>query len=163
MKTEKYKLFWKPQGKNKEVDLVKWEENTNEYYAFVKEQVKNGYRQISVTTELFLGYISKVAQYEQIDITKIELMEDDSEETDELNELVDASRRNRGLWIKIIERLRYLEDESSIEIRKIYFSERLRAKEYGSFFIQVNGIVGTSNDDALGIKKLVEFVKETIE
>ena len=163
MKTEKYKLFWKPQGKNKEVDLVKWEENTNEYYAFVKEQVKNGYRQISVTAELFLGYISKVAQYEQIDITKIELMEDDSKETDELNELVDACRCNRGLWIKIIERLRYLEDESSIEIRRIYFSERLQAKEYGSFFVQVNGIVGTSNDDTLGIKKLVEFVKETIE
>lgn len=162
MKYDKYKLFWKVKDSNKDIEIVKWEEQTKDYYTFIKEQIANDHHQISITAELMLGYISKIATNETINISKIELMEDDSDENDELNEMVDLCRKNRGVLVNILNKLRYLEDESSIEIKRVYFTEEIDNKKYESFYIQVNGVLGSTNNKIVAISKLIEYMKETL-
>lgn len=162
MKYDKFKLFWKVDDSKKNVEIEYWDEQAKDYYSLIKEQMEKGYHQISITAELMLGYISQISEDEKINIEKIELMEDESDENRELNELVELCRSNRGMLVKILEKLHYLEDESSIEIKRVYFTEKTGERKYESFFIQVNGVLGSSNIEIASIKKLKEYVKETI-
>lgn len=162
MKCEKYKLFWKANDKNKNIELIKWNEKECEYYAFIKEQMSKGYHQISVTSEIMLGFLSEISSKSCINISKIELMEEDREEGEELNNMVDECSTNRGMLVKIINKLKYLEDESSIEIKRVYFTEKIEIGEYGLFFVQVNGLIGISGNEMKVVDILKKYIWEII-
>ena len=71
MKLEKYKLFWKSEKENKKVvKLLGWNEEKQDYYTFVKECVDRGYHQISITGEIMLAIIEKLATNININIGK---------------------------------------------------------------------------------------------
>lgn len=162
MKFEKYKIFWKVNDKNKKIELIKWNEKECEYYAFIKEQMANGYHQISVTSEIMLGFLSEISSRNFVNVSKIELMEEDSEEGEELNNMVEECSNNRGILVKIINKLEYLEDESSIEIKRIYFTEKKDTGEYSSLFVQVNGLLGISGNEMKSVALLKNYIEEML-
>lgn len=162
MKFEKYKIFWKVNDKNKKIELIKWNEKECEYYAFIKEQMAKGYHQISVTSEIMLGFLSEISSRNFVNVSKIELMEEDSEEGEELNNMVEKCSNNRGILVKIINKLEYLEDESSIEIKRIYFTEKKDTGEYSSLFVQVNGLLGISGNEMKSVALLKNYIEEML-
>ena len=157
---KKYKLFWKSEKENKKVvKLLGWNEAKQDYYTFVKECVDRGYHQISITGEIMLAIIEKLATNININISKIELMEKDYEEGNQLKSMVDMFRTNRAVLVDIVKTLRYLEDESSIEIKKVTFDD---VKNKNILFIQVNGLIGTSNIQSNIEQDIINLIKEYI-
>lgn len=161
MKYEKYKLFWKTNDCKKDIQLISFDEESQDYYSFIKKCISDNLHQISLTAEIMLGYIAIISRVESIAIEKIELMEDDSEENEELNNLIELSRTNRGLFVDLLNRLRYLEDESSIEIKRVYFKEKTNNQKSELFYIQVNGLIGSTSREVPALNRLVEYLKET--
>lgn len=155
----KSKLFWKIENGQKKIFLIDWQEKQQEYYSFVKEQIENGYHQISVTSEIMIELIGMVSMNEKNDIIKIEMMEEDSESETELMELVEQSYRNKGIILKLIKKLRYLEDESSIEIKRVSFSEKGINNKRNSVFVQVNGLIGYSAKESALIDTLINCIE----
>lgn len=160
MEQMKYKLFWKSQSDNsKVVSLVEWNEKKQDYYAFIKSCIKEDYHQISITGEIMLGLIEMISSKQNVDISKIDLMEEDYEEDNQLLFMVEKTWTNRGDFVKVLQRLRYLEDESSIEIKRVTFTDKLN-KEI--VFIQVNGLVGTNNGYGKLMQDVIDCIREYI-
>lgn len=158
MRQKKYKYFWKKgNDANKSIELVEWDENNQEYYNFIKEYIEKGYHQISITGEMMLGILENMSLNQSIMPEKIELMEDDGDVANHLQELVDKVRFNRGILVNIAQTLRFLEDESSIEIKRMTFTDQ---KNRGVAFIQVNGLLGTSNVSDGMVESITKYIKE---
>lgn len=155
----KGKLFWKIAENKKKISIIEWEEKNQEYYAFIRQKIEDGYHQISITAEMMLDLITIIAQNNEIYVNQIEMMEEDTEVEDELNTLVENCKRNRGILLNLIERLRYLADESSIEIKRIYFVEKNKENETKIIFLQVNGIIGLSMKGSKLEEILINYVK----
>lgn len=151
----RYKLFWKSNGEEKEICPIQWDEKEIDYYSFVKENLDKGYHQISITCEMMLSLIEQVAPLSNIRVTSIEMMEDDCEECERINSLLDETIINRGLIIEVIKTLKYLEDESSIEIKRMSLAEDNK----NTAFIQVNGLLGASDKDMRTIQEIISLVK----
>ena len=85
--------------------------------------------------------------------------EEDYEEGNQLKSMVDMFRTNRAVLVDIVKTLRYLEDESSIEIKKVTFDD---VKNKNILFIQVNGLIGTSNIQSNIEQDIINLIKEYI-
>ena len=79
MKLEKGKLFRSSTATLKRVCSRKWEESTTEYYSFIKSCKNEGYRQIIISSEIFIKLIEYFVIQLGFSIVKIEFMEDDDE------------------------------------------------------------------------------------
>ena len=144
MKYIKEKLFWHARDTSKDVVCVFWDEK-EEYYSFVKRELDSGCHQISITSEIMLKIISTFLQSGPWIIDKIEMMEDDDDLSFSLDKLIESCRRNPRIILSLIEYLRSIIEDSSIEIKRIYLSERDEKGTLKSVFIQVNGIIGIYN------------------
>ena len=155
----KYKAFWKNVDDRKQVEFIEWNENTQDYYAFIKECIEQGFYQISITGEMMIGILSRIAYENSIFVASIEFMEDDCEENQQINEIIAESNINRGKLAKVLDMLRYLEDEETVEIKRMTFM----GKDGESEFVQVNGLMRVSNSDSVFMRLVKEYMKEYIE
>ena len=161
MKMVKYKLFWKKNDNKHQVEIIEWRETEQEYYSFVKEQLKAGYHQITLTTEIMLGLLEIVAISRFSNVSSIELLEDDEEETQYLNDMIELSIENRGNIIRIINNLKCLEEKSSIEVKRIGLTEIINGKT-NMLFVQVNGLLGMTSTDSALLRGFIKYVEESI-
>lgn len=155
----KYKAFWKSVNDEKQVEFIEWDESTQDYYAFIKECIEQGFYQISITGEMMIGILSRIAYENSILVANIEFMEDDCEENQQINTIIAESNINRGKLAKVIDMLRYLEDEETVEIKRMTFME----KDGESEFVQVNGLISASNPEAELLQIVKKYIKEYIE
>ena len=108
-----------------------------------------------------LAYIEDIAPMSNIQIEKIEMMEEDDELTQKIDDLVSRCVTNRGTIVELIKTLRYLDEESSVDIKRIY----LREEQEGNTilgYIQVNGIIGISAPNSRMMDALLRCVKECL-
>lgn len=155
----KYKAFWKSVNDEKQVEFIEWDESAQDYYAFIKECIEQGFYQISITGEMMIGILSRIAYENSILVANIEFMEDDCEENQQINTIIAESNINRGKLAKVIDMLRYLEDEETVEIKRMTFME----KDGESEFVQVNGLISASNPEAELLQIVKKYIKEYIE
>ena len=155
----KYKAFWKSVNDEKQVEFIEWDESAQDYYAFIKECIEQGFYQISITGEMMIGILSRIAYENSILVANIEFMEDDCEENQQINAIIAESNINRGKLAKVIDMLRYLEDEETVEIKRMTFME----KDGESEFVQVNGLISASSSEAEFLQIVKKYIKEYIE
>ncbi len=155
----KYKAFWKSVNDEKQVEFIEWDESAQDYYAFIKECIEQGFYQISITGEMMIGILSRIAYENSILVANIEFMEDDCEENQQINAIIAESNINRGKLAKVIDMLRYLEDEETVEIKRMTFME----KDGESEFVQVNGLISASSPEAEFLQIVKKYIKEYIE
>lgn len=160
LKYQKEKLFWIARNASKDVVCITWDEKI-EYYSFVKSVLKDGYHQISVASELMLQIISDFCGEENWKIDKIEMMEEDFDLRNQLEDLIVKCKANPATILKITQYLEDIVEESSIEIKRVYFSRRDQENKLSSFYIQVNGIVGVSQPKVIN-DKLCACIREYI-
>lgn len=155
MQLQKAKFFWHVCDGHKEVCYIPFDDN-NEYYDFLKEYHDKGYRQIIITSELMANLMKFFVQEKNFSVYQIELMEDDEELDTELNDILQKMEMNRAYFDKLLSKIHFLSEQSSIDINRIYFKGRVQRIAV-RFFIQANGIIGIThqsyNDIANQIKK----------
>lgn len=154
----KEKLFWKIEEDVKKVFFADYDDN-QEYYSFIKKMKEEKCHQITITSDIMLSYIEEIASINDISIEMIEMMEEDDELTQEIEVLVAKCKNNRGAIIELIKKLKHLDEESSVEIKRIYLRETNVEKNVLGY-IQVNGIVGISGKNSRIIDALLHCVKE---
>ena len=127
----------------------------------MRRQTLQKHHQVAVTSDMMLELISAVATDPKINISKIEMLEENSEDEDFVNKLIDDSKTNRLLLINLMEKLRYLSEDSSIEIKRVYFVEKTDNDLNNIIFVQVNGLIGFNKQSRV-IDHLMNIVERHI-
>lgn len=161
MKYEKAKLFWKEKEGKKKIFVSKWDETVEEYYSFVKRMLNDDFHQITITSEMMLEFMKIIATSLNSHVEKIEMMEEDFEQSEMLNNIVGKCKANRGYYTEMIDCLKRLAEESSIEIMRVYFSKQDNLSNL-LMYMQVNGVVGFSGYGSELENVLVDLVEEHI-
>ncbi len=138
---EKAKLFWKANDISKDIFCIPFDDNV-EYYAFLKQYHDDGYRQIIITSEIMVSLIEHFVLDKGLSVYNIEFMEDDPDLKDEIESLLTMVSDNRAFFGKLIEKLNFLSEKSSIDIQRIYFKGRSNEGTAINFYLQSNGIIG---------------------
>ncbi len=159
MKYIKKKIFWNNIENEKIIHTIRWDETEMEYYAFIKSNIDEGYHQVVVNSEMMLGLVSLCAKKSNWSIVQIEMMEEDEEMKQELASLIDDTRDNKGAYLSLLEILKTLLEDDSIDIKRIYIQAKYE-KQYENFFIQVNGLIGESSDNADCEKEVLNYIRE---
>ena len=93
-------------------------------------------------------------------IYKIEFAEEDCELENEIKNLLRNIENNPACFGDLINKIKFLSEQSSIDIRRVYIKGKYNGKFTPNFYIQSNGILGINaesyDDLSNGISTLVE-------
>lgn len=142
MKFKKAKIFWNVKNHHKEVCCIPYDDNYD-YYAFLKKCHDNGFRQIIITSELMIQLMFYFVLKNKFLIYGISFMEEDEVLREEIEILLGKLAEDRGYFIELIEKIKFLSEESSIDIKRIYLKKRNENDEAEAFFLQANGLIGS--------------------
>ena len=145
MKLEKGKLFRSSTATLKRVCSRKWEESTTEYYSFIKSCKNEGYRQIIISSEIFIKLIEYFVIQLGFSIVKIEFMEDDDEFSKNISILILNMEKDRAFYSDLQDQLRSISEKSSVEIKRVTFKRR-NISLAERCFIQSNGVIGVNQE-----------------
>ena len=154
MKLEKGKLFWKSVEPSPKVRCLRWDEQSSEYYSFLKEKKKAGYRQVIISSEIFISFLKYAVVEERYSLLNIEFMEEDNDFSETVETLIAQLDKNPACFAILIDELRVVSEKSSIEIKKISFKSKINNLAT-QFFIQSNGIIGINSES-------FEFISQKI-
>lgn len=118
----------------------------NDYYEFIREQREAGFKQIIITSEIMLKIIDEYFLNRKMNISSIEFMVDDDCLDKEVKSILNNMLSDRAYYNKLIDKIKFLIEESSIDIKKIELKGKLEDNTVISIFIQVNGILGINED-----------------
>lgn len=141
------KLFIKYDESQKQIIPIEYNSNVDiDYYSFVKKNCSLGYNQIIITSEIMLELIKYYFLSRKFKIENIEFIEEDQELSDEMDYILNQLLIDRGYLSVLIEKLEFISDNSSIDIKRIQLSSGLNEENKFSLFIQVNGLCGIEED-----------------
>ncbi len=159
MKDVKGKLFWKVDSITQKITCLTMDESI-EYYNFLKKCHSDGFRQIIVTSEIMIKLIEYFVLESNYTLYSIDFMEEDKELEEEIQSLLEMCSNNVAYLSKVIEKLHFLSEKSSIDIQRIYFKGRDAENNAIKYFIQSNGIVGINEKHFLPISKEISNLIE---
>lgn len=145
VKLEKGKLFWLAGETTPKVCCLRWDEQSTEYYSFLREKKDAGYRQIIISSEIFMSFLKFAVIEEKYSLLKIDFMEDDSDFNETIETLISQFENNPASFAILMDELRVVAEKSSIEIKNISFKSRFDNTAI-RFFIQSNGIIGINSE-----------------
>lgn len=152
----KYGKLFKNLSTN-QVCCLQYDKNQN-YYAFIKEMHDKGFNQCIVTSDIMIKIIQKFVLKGNIEIISIEFMVDDSELEAEISGILQAMKQNAGYWDVLKQKLKFLSQDDSIEMKKVSFRS---LNGMGALFsIQVNGVMIISETEFENVSKSVSKIIE---
>lgn len=140
MSFQKAKLFWHVHNGQRQICYIPFDDSC-EYYDFLKKFHDKGYKQIIITSELMSDLMRFFCQEKNLSVYKIVLMEDDEDLDAELKDILQKMELDRSYFERLLNEIRFLSEQSSIDINRIYFKGRYNGVAV-RFFIQANGIIG---------------------
>ena len=141
----KAKLFWKNDNNHKSICAIKYDDNI-EYYTYLRNAISDGYRQVIITSEIMLQIIRMSCMVKGYSIYRIEFAEEDAELNQEVSLLIQNAESNPVYLAELLYRLKFLMEQSSIDIRRLYIRGKYDGTVAPNFFIQSNGIIGINNE-----------------
>lgn len=143
MKYEKIKLF-----KNSEKQIVSLPyDDDADYYAFLRECRAAGYSQIIISSEMMIRIIKHACLEKHYTVYRIEFIEQDSDLENEIKNILKNIEGNAGYLSVLLEKLNFLAEKSSIDLKRVYIKEKyVSGKVPDNFFVQTNGIVGINKE-----------------
>lgn len=145
MRYKKMKLFWRINDISRNVFCIPFDDS-EEYYSFLKKCHKNGYRQIIITSEIMVQLLKYFTLEENLSVYQLELAEDDEFLQEEVSDLINKVLENGTYFIRLVERLNFLSEKSSIDIQRVYFKGRDSKNIAINFYLQCNGIIGIDKE-----------------
>lgn len=140
MSFQKAKLFWHVHNGQRQICYIPFDDGC-EYYDFLKKFHDKGYKQIIITSELMSDLMRFFCQEKNLSVYEIVLMEDDEDLDAELKDILQKMELDRSYFERLLNEIRFLSEQSSIDINRIYFKGRYNGVAV-RFFIQANGIIG---------------------
>jgi hypothetical protein len=127
-----------------QVVCIPYNNTEQNYYTFIQNMKNEGYNQCIVTSDIMIKIIEYFILRGSIEITSIEFMVEDEELETEIRSIVDLMKQNAGYWEVLKQKLAFLSQNDSIEIKKVNFRylEGLGAL----FSVQANGIIIVSEN-----------------
>jgi hypothetical protein len=159
MQYEKAKFFFDDKKGN--VHCIPYNDKID-YYSFIKRYREEGYNQLIITSQIMISLIQFLVLEKNLIVYEVKFMEENIELDEKIKILLSKLKFDLSLLPYFLDELRFLEDKSSIEIKKISFKGRDEAGNAINLYIQVNGIIAINSEmyDCLSTL-LVEFlVKE---
>lgn len=130
-----------------------------DYYTYIKNYRDEGYDQVIITSELMIDTLKVYFYDKKCTITHVELLEHDTQMENEIEEILNQLRIDRGYFNLLLEKLKCLIEKNSIDIRKI----ELQWREDGfttALFMQVNGLLGITDEKYDSEKdKVLDIIK----
>lgn len=111
-----------------------------DYYSYIKEKSQGGYHQVIITSQMMINLIEYLCIERDFEVSKIEFLEDDVSQDETIANYLKLIKRNKIYFHKLIEELTFIKDESSIDIKKVYFIGHSKEGKYFRILVQVNGI-----------------------
>ena len=128
------------------------------YYTFIQGMLQQGYHQCIVTSDIMIKIIEHYILSGSVEVTSIEFMIEDDELEGDITSILQLMKKNSGYWEILKQKLSFLSENDSIEMKKVSFRKTV---ENGSLFsIQVNGIVIVSDFDFDNILKSISKIME---
>ncbi|MCI7121831.1 MAG: hypothetical protein MR941_08650 [[Ruminococcus] gnavus] len=139
------------------VECAEYDVNQN-YYAFIQDKQKEGYNQCIVTSDIMIEIMQCFLLNNRVEITSINFMVDDNELESEIQTILSSMKQNAGYWEILKNKLSFLSQNDSIEIKKVNY--RLLTGNGALFSIQVNGIVTISENQYDAISNKISSIME---
>lgn len=155
---EKYKLFWKLGENPKQIYNIYYNDNAD-YYSFLQKQCDAGYRQVIISSEAMIALMKEATEKANLKVYDIELVEDDESLKNEIDSLIYMASDHKTGFNILINRLYFLSEESSIEIKRIRLNGRSESKEPIDMYLQSNGIVGYSAENNDLLSRISQFLQ----
>lgn len=130
-----------------------------DYYKFVQEYSKKGFFQVVLTSTIMLDLLKKYFLERKFEIVNIEFMEADNELNDEITTLLSEINSDRENFLLLFEKLRFLNESTSVEIKKVEVKSYKDGK--GCYlYLQVNGVFGI---DSINYDAEENYIKNIVE
>lgn len=142
----------------KQVSVVEYDSSSGDYYALILEAQKKGCRQVILTSDIMIKIAEAFLTTESATITDIAFFVEDDNLQKEIAKLIELMRQNSAYWSALKDKLKFLSEDDSIDIKKI----SLQGKNDGGFLISlfVNGVISISESAYSSLsEKLSEFLK----
>lgn len=156
MKMKTGKLFYGIE--KKQVSVVEYDSSSGDYYALILEAQKKGCRQVILTSDIMIKIAEAFLTTESATITDIAFFVEDDNLQKEIAKLIELMHQNSAYWGALKDKLKFLSEDDSIDIKKI----SLQGKNDGGFLISlfVNGVISISESAYSSLsEKLSEFLK----
>ena len=113
----------------------------SDYYRFVKNYSEQGYYQVILSSTIMIDLLQNYFVERKFEIVGIDFMEEDEVLKNEIDILIRQIGESREKFCYLIEKLKFLNEDSSIEVKKL---ELKHLDRLGSTFLylQVNGLYG---------------------
>ena len=146
-----------------EIKCISYDDSAIDYYAFLKESRAKGYRQVIITSEVMLDFITFIYSEKQQKVYKIEFIEEDDGLEIEIKELLRKIEKNPYAISILIKKLRFLAEKSSIDIKRVYIKGDYQ-NGAENYFIQANGIIGVDETHYVSVtEEISAFVKRCLQ
>lgn len=146
--------------KNSSTDRIcyfSYDEKQN-YYAFIQEMLQQGYHQCIVTSDIMIKIIEHYILSGTVEVTSIEFMIEEDDLEGDIAALLKLMKKNQGYWDVLKQKLSFLSENDSIEMKRVNFRKIV---ENGSLFsIQVNGIIIVSDFDFDNVSESISKIME---
>lgn len=140
------KVFKKISLNESKLDIIDYTPSSDEYYSFVRKQKDAGFKQIIITSEMMIEVLNEYFLKRNFRISSIDFMIEDLSLEAEVARILEMIRDDRGYYNVLMDKLTFLLEETSIDIKKIEL--KWREKNHAmTLYIQVNGIFGISEGD----------------
>lgn len=142
----------------KQVSVVEYDSSSGDYYALILEAQKKGCRQVILTSDIMIKIAEAFLTTESATITDIAFFVEDDNLQKEIAKLIELMHQNSAYWGALKDKLKFLSEDDSIDIKKI----SLQGKNDGGFLISlfVNGVISISESAYSSLsEKLSEFLK----
>ena len=133
------KLFVDFSSGEKKLKKIDWDKNSD-YYSFVRENNKKGLHQVILTSEIMMQLARYYFLERSLSVEAIEFIEEDSELLENIAFLLNHIKGDRGYWGELTKEINFLEENSSIDLKKITVSGREEQGAPVRIYFQVNGL-----------------------
>lgn len=164
MKNQYAKIFKRISADKAKLVKVDYSPSQDDYYSFVKKHFDEGLRQVIITSEAMIEIAKEYFINRNFKISRIEFMIDDECLSDEIRNILEKLNNDRAYLGHLVDRLRFLIEESSIDIKKIELKGKAENNTSVSLFFQVNGVFGiTDSSFEIESLKLIEKIEGCLQ
>lgn len=153
------KIFWKNGSGKRDIVINDCPENV-EYYSYLKKQADAGCKQITFLFSMMIGIIEICANNQTWNLFDIEMMERDDDFKQELDFYLSHLSINRGYYYELIKLLTNYCEESAAEIKVIRFTNKISDSKFEEGYVQINGIIGVSENQTCIENEIRRYVEE---
>lgn len=165
MKLKEGKIFRNSKSVSKNIEIItkEYDKTKNEYYNFIKRQGNLGLKQVIITSEIMIKLMEHYIISRKFDIYKIDFIVEDKTLNDEINIYLSKIKEDRAILGHLLNHLKFLAYEDSIDIKSITLQGRARKIDKESrIIIKVNGLFSISEYSYQDESKQLENIISSI-